>query len=229
MTCLRDQATGWLSVFSDDAQRVFPRDGHAPIDLVPFSLDENLRSTREIAQVFGSYSPAILKPRGMRGAPVRLVEAASSHGISSSDRQMRSAASQEVLDAADSAVEALIDEGWEPGHIALLATGSRHGEQINQVELLGHDGYWDSHFREEDVFYGHVLGFKGLERRVVVLAVNGIRDAERAQRMLYTGMSRARTLLVVVGPRAFLEEVGGEGVRRRLEHAQQWRLPDGAC
>ena len=227
VTCLRDPATGWLSVFSDDAQRVFPRDGHAPIDLVPFSLDENLRSTREIAQVFGSYSPAILKPRGMHGAPVRLVEAATVDGIGSSDRDARTIASQDVLDAADSAVEALIDEGWEPGHIALLATGSRHGEQINQVELLGYDGYWDSHFREEDVFYGHVLGFKGLERRVVVLAVNGIRDTERAQRMLYTGMSRARTLLVVVGPRAYLERVGGEGVRKRLREAEQWTLtPD---
>ena len=226
VTCLRDQAAGWLSVFSDDAQRVFPRDGHAPIDLVPFELDENLRSTREIAQVFGSYSPAILKPRGMHGAPVRLVEASSSLAICSGDRDERAAASQIVLDAADSAVDALLDEGWEPGHIALLATGSRHGEQINQVDRLGHDGYWDSHFREEDVFYGHVLGFKGLERRVVVLAVNGIRDAERAQRLLYTGMSRARTLLVVVGPREYLEKIGGEGVTRRLRDAKQWRIAE---
>lgn len=31
------------------------------------------------------------------------------------------------------------------------------------------------------MFYGHVLGFKGLERAVVVLAVKGIRDEERGR------------------------------------------------
>jgi len=73
------------------------------------------------------------------------------------------------------------------------------------------------------VFYGHVLGFKGLERPVVVLCVNGVRDVGRAREILYTGLSRASSLLVVVGPRALVEEVGGEAVRRRLTSALAWR------
>jgi len=32
----------------------------------------------------------------------------------------------------------------------------------------------------------------------------------------------ARSLLVVVGPRALVEEVGGGGVRKRLESAVAW-------
>ena len=72
------------------------------------------------------------------------------------------------------------------------------------------------------MFYGHVLGFKGLERPVVVLSVNGVRDVARAREMLYTGLSRARSLLVVVGPRAWIEQVGGEAVRRRLGKAVGW-------
>jgi len=56
-----------------------------------------------------------------------------------------------------------------------------------------------------------------------VLAVNGFLQPERARQMLYTGLSRARSQLVVVGPRAQVEEVGGEGVRRRLLAAQKWR------
>lgn len=73
-----------------------------------------------------------------------------------------------------------------------------------------------------DVFYGHVLGFKGLERNVVVLAVNGFREAERARRLLYTGLSRARMPLVVTGPRGEIERIGGEAVQRRLREAQVW-------
>ena len=68
----------------------------------------------------------------------------------------------------------------------------------------------------------HVLAFKGLERTAVVLAVNGFREHGRARRMLYTGLSRARVLLVVVGPRAEIECLGGEAVRRRLHDAAEW-------
>jgi hypothetical protein len=63
----------------------------------------------------------------------------------------------------------------------------------------GWDGYRDAFFAGDDVFYGHVLGFKGLERPVVVLAVNGIRDQSRSREYLYVGLSRARTCLVVCG------------------------------
>ena len=95
--------------------------------------------------------------------------------------------------------------------------------QVETVGLAGYQEYWDGFFAGEDGFYGHVLGFKGLERTVVVLAVNGVRDAARARTVLYTGLSRARVLLVVVGPRGYVEEVGGEAVRKRLGDAWEWR------
>lgn len=69
----------------------------------------------------------------------------------------------------------------------------------NTVDTDGHAHYWEQFFAQEDVFYGHVLGFKGLERPAVVLCVNGIRDEDRAAKMLYTGISRATTKLIVVG------------------------------
>jgi ATP-dependent exoDNAse (exonuclease V) beta subunit len=53
----------------------------------------------------------------------------------------------------------------------------------------------------------HVLGFKGLERRVV-LAVNEREPTERSRERLYVGLSRARDRLVVCGAalvRALLE------------------------
>ena len=80
----------------------------------------------------------------------------------------------------------------------------------------------DDFFAGTDVFYGHVLGFKGLERTVVVLAVNGFREEERARKLLYTGLSRARVLVVVVGPLGEITRLGGKGVRRRLHDAVAW-------
>ncbi|KRD43370.1 NERD nuclease [Cellulomonas sp. Root930] len=207
--CLRDPDNGGLFVFLDEAQRVFGRDGVAPIATPPVRLDENLRSTKQIAQLCGSLRDDVTRPRGMDGAPVRILDVPYDRAI----------------DVADDTVDALLEEGWLPGQVALLATGSRHPLQVELVSGAGHTGYWDGFFAGEEVFYGHVLGFKGLERTVVILAVNGFREAQRARTLLYTGLSRARVLLVVVGPRAEIERIGGEGVRRRLERADV-RQPD---
>ncbi len=74
----------------------------------------------------------------------------------------------------------------------------------------------------DDLLYGHVLGFKGLERSAVVLAVNGFRDEARARarararEMFDAGLSRARDLLVVCGDLELIRRVGGEAVVRRL-------------
>ncbi|MGO1917673.1 MAG: ATP-binding domain-containing protein, partial [Brevibacterium aurantiacum] len=80
-------------------------------------------------------------------------------------------------------------------------------EQRSIVETEGTSAYWDQFFATEDVFYGHVLGFKGLERPVVVLCLNGFRDPDRAVDMLYVGMSRATTKLVVVGDMSAFDQI----------------------
>jgi ATP-dependent exoDNAse (exonuclease V) alpha subunit len=61
-----------------------------------------------------------------------------------------------------------------------------------------------------------VLGFKGLERRAIVLVVNDSVALERARERLYVGLSRARDQLVVCGDPAFIAEYGGADVARRL-------------
>jgi hypothetical protein len=90
------------------------------------------------------------------------------------------------------------------------------------VQHRGQDGYWQSYFDAEDVFYSSVSGFKGLERTCVVLVVNGFSDEAQAKEMLYVGLSRARSQLVVVGDLEELARVGGEGVRKRLTDAEAW-------
>ncbi|WP_447925948.1 NERD domain-containing protein [Georgenia muralis] len=203
LACLRDEERGGLFVFLDDGQKVFPRQGQDPIRLDPFELSKNLRNTKPIGQLIGSMSPVPMTPRGLDGPPVRIADVPA----------------EQALAAADDIVDALLDEGWEPGDVALITTAHRHPVQKELVEGRGWDAYWDEYFDGEEVFYGHVLGFKGLERRVVVLCVDGL-TGDRARERLYTGMSRATSLLVLVGPRELVESVGGEGVRRRLASAQ---------
>src|SRR5690606_20233346 len=138
--------------------------------------------------------------RMAEGAPVRFVEADA----------------QEAVASADDVVEKLMDEGGEPGQIALLTTRSRHPVQKEQIDLYGFDAYWDGFFAAKEVFYGHVLNFKGLERPVVVLAVNGFGSDERAPQLLYVGLSRARSLLVVVGDGGDIWDAGGPEVWERI-------------
>ncbi len=203
LACLRDQDNGGLYVFLDEAQRVFERHGDVPIPLAPIVLDENIRNTKQIAQVFGSLGAWQAKYRGLDGPPVRFVPCPP----------------DEAVHQADAEVDRLLGEGWEPGQIALLVTGRRHQLHREMLDYHGWTGYWDAFFAGEDVFYGHVLGFKGLERAVVVLAVNGIRDEERGREYLYVGLSRARSCLVVCGDLDYIAVIGGGGLRRRLEAA----------
>lgn len=200
LAALRDAEAGSLYVFADEGQRVFARYGRPPVDLLPVSLDENLRNTKQIAQTFGSLAPTQMRYRGGDGVPVRFVPSST----------------EEAIKAADDEVVALLEDGWEPEHLALLTTGRRHPVQRERQERYGQDGYWDSYWANDDVFYGHVLGFKGLERPAVVLAVNGFHDLGRAKEMLYVGLSRARDLLVVCGDLELIRQAGGEGVVRRL-------------
>ena len=199
---LKDPAAGSLYVFADEGQRVFARQGRPTVDLVPIPLDENLRNTRQIANTFSSLAPAQMKMRGGDGVPVRFVQCAP----------------EEAIGAADDAADELLDQGWPPESVALLTTHSRHPVQTERQQA-GQEAYWATYWDDDDLFYGHVLGFKGLERPAVVLAVNGFRDPARAREMLYVGLSRARDLLVVCGDLEMIRRVGGAGVANRLQQS----------
>lgn len=196
---LRDPAGGGLFVFSDEGQRVFARYGEPPVPLVPIVLDHNLRNTKQIAAAFNPLTPMRMRLFGGDGPQVRFVECAAS----------------EALSVADDEVDSLLDAGWRCADVALLTTGSRHPEQAER-QAAGQDSYWESFWDDQQVFYGHVLGFKGLERRVVVLAVNDTTVGERSRERLYVGLSRARDQLIVCGDPEQILAVAGEEVLRRL-------------
>ncbi|QZT65371.1 NERD domain-containing protein [Mycolicibacterium austroafricanum] len=199
LAALKDDETGGLYVFTDEGQRVFHRHGSPPVPLVPLVLDHNLRNTRQIANAFQPLVDHPMRFLGGEGPAVKYVACSRA----------------EAMNAGDDEVELLLEQGWRPEDVALLTTGTRHPEQ-RERQAAGNAAYWDSFWDADQVFYGHVLGFKGLERRAVVLVVNEEAAFERSRERLYVGLSRARDQLVVCGDPDFLREVGGPDLARRL-------------
>ena len=164
---------GGLYVFTDEGQRVFNRYGSPPVPLVPLILDHNLRNTRQIANAFQPLVDHPMRFLGGEGPAVTFVACSRADAMNIGDDQ----------------IEALLEDGWRPEDLALLTTGSRHPEQAER-QKEGHKAYWDTFWDADQVFYGHVLGFKGLERRAVVLVVNEESQFERSRERLYVGRSR---------------------------------------
>ena len=179
---LRDPINGKMALFGDDQQLVF---GHRPAPAGFFAalrLTENLRNSQQIAAAVSKFVKRPTTARGPFAFEIEYVECGE----------------EGVFEKADDVVEQLTDrEFWHPGEIALLTTKSRHPEYVRQADKdrLAH---WATLWTNEDVFYCTVGGFKGLERPVVVLAVDGFHDGATSADVLYVGMSRARDKLVVV-------------------------------
>ena len=188
-----------LAVMRDDEQAVFSeRRGRPDLVLTSFTLDQNLRNPSQVVDTFRPLIRTPVTARGGSAFPVRFVPCAAS----------------DVVPTADAVAEDLFESGgWLPEHIALLTTAHRHPVQADAA----HDkaAYWDD-FWGNDVFYSTVAGFKGLERPVVVLAVDGFHEGVDPRSVMYAGMSRARDLLIVVGDRDAVAAAVGDRVMRRL-------------
>ncbi|MDV2977998.1 UNVERIFIED_CONTAM: NERD domain-containing protein [Actinomycetes bacterium ARC8] len=211
LACTKDPANGDVYAFMDDRQDVYQRwDGQFSGDgmpLVPIHVDDNLRNTRRIADTFKQIIGNHSKLRGGEGYAVRYVNCAT----------------EDAVDVASDCVDALLDEGWANNQIALLTTNRRHPIHQDHFENGTIDSeYWPAFHRDEEEFYGHVLGFKGLERSVVILCVNGYKDMQRSTEQLYVGFSRARSLLVVVGEKELIDEASGANRQISLDAALDW-------
>lgn len=189
-----------LAVFRDDEQCVFSdRRGRPDLPLIPLVLDDNLRNSRQIVDTFRSLIEAEVTAKSGSSFPVEYVDCDAG----------------EVIAAADDVVADLLEKrGWLPEHVALLMTQHRHPVHVE----LGEDktAYWKELWAKDDVFYSTVAGFKGLERPVIVLTVDGFHPKANPRSVMYTGMSRARDLLIIVGPSVELTEILGPKTMRRI-------------
>ncbi|MDX3234754.1 hypothetical protein PV392_03425 [Streptomyces sp. ME03-5709C] len=124
-------------------------------------------------------------------------EAVSVPAGSSPQIQLIPASVEGALDAADEAVDLLLDSGRAPGEVLVVTTGERHPWAAHELSF-GEASYWAQHDAGDDVFYADHDAERAEGRPVVVVAVNGGSD-ETVARALPSAMARSGKLLVVCG------------------------------
>ncbi|MFE6700949.1 hypothetical protein [Streptomyces sp. NPDC057718] len=116
-----------------------------------------------------------------------------------------------ALDAAEEAVDLLLESGRAPGDILVLTTGEQHPWAAHELSF-GEASYWAQHDAGDDVFFADVSAAdRARSRPVVVVAVNG--DADRTvARTLPVARDRAAALLIVCGDPQTINSALGAGV-----------------
>ncbi|MFF5921057.1 hypothetical protein ACFY8C_22340 [Streptomyces flavochromogenes] len=103
-----------------------------------------------------------------------------------------------ALDAAEEALDLLLESGRAPGEVLVLTTGDPHPWATHELSF-GEPAYWAQQDTGDDVFFAHAAAVeRATARPVVIVAVNG-GDDETAAKALPSAMARAGALLVVCG------------------------------
>ncbi|MDI3402502.1 hypothetical protein [Streptomyces cavernicola] len=137
--------------------------------------------------------------------------AAASESAGTPQIQLIPASADGALDAAEEAVDLLLDSGRQPGEILVITTGDPHPWAAHELSF-GADAYWAQHDARDDVFYAAAADIaRAGSRSVVVVAVNGDSDNE-AVTALPLALSRAGALLIVCGDPQRINSALGAGV-----------------
>lgn len=125
--------------------------------------------------------------------------------------QLIPASAEGALDAAEEAVDLLLESGRAPGDVLVITTGEQHPWAAHELSF-GEASYWAQHDAGDDVFYaGAAVASRAASRPVVVVAVNGGPDAAAAD-ALPLAHARAGALLIVCGDPLQINSVLGAAV-----------------
>ena len=201
-----------LYVFHDPAQAIFRDDQIGELGLTEFPLDFNCRNAQPIHDLVAPLAKGGLTSQARRsdGRPVELIPAE---------------VDADVIEALRVVLHRLVTiERVVPGSIAVISglglehsavwAHRRYGNQVLWNGAVGDDGR-SLGLRADEVpeappdvvLCDSIRRFKGLERPVIVLLEVPRDDAERLDRLLYVGASRARQHLIVIAPTAVLRRL----------------------
>ncbi len=175
-----------MYVFADRHQRLYRRHWDAPGDWTHLELSLNCRSTIPIAERVASLFGEPLQARGTAGpAPQFYVIDVQNEGT-----RFVQNFSARLID----------DEGIRPDQICLLSNDARLLSRLREL-LAGSSAF--VRFGERGIVTETIARYKGLEADVVIVVVTDdlLKDTH-ASELLYTGISRAKAALFVVGSEA---------------------------
>ena len=188
---LTDYETSPLYVFYDDNQNIYARAGTFPIRDEPFSLTTNCRNTAPIhVAAYRHYKGVPVSPPNNKGDELHFEE--------SGNRDPQAAKINALI------VDLVVKQGVSPGDITVLIADALHKAEyytaLRRLPLPRLASWIEEGVRSpKTVLIDTIQRFKGLESPIVILWGLDTIDLPRNQELLYVGMSRAKSLLVIVG------------------------------
>lgn len=188
---LQDNKESHLFVFHDQNQALYTRSQSIPIKDEPFLLTFNCRNSMPIHECAYRYyrgEPTDGR-RELHGAPIESIVAPS---IGAQARSLHARVTQ-LLDR----------EGLQPEQIAILVCGEPKSAYYAQLQSLPlpRQAKWAAEgvAADKGVRIDTVRRFKGLEADIVFLWGLDTMPKKDEQELLYVGLSRAKSRLVIVG------------------------------
>lgn len=188
---LIDYETSPLYVFYDDNQNIYARAGTFPIRDEPFSLTTNCRNTAPIhVAAYRHYKGVPVSPPDIQGDELHFEESANSDPQATKINAL--------------IVDLVAKQGVSPGDITVLIADALHKAEyyaaLRRLPLPRPASWLEEGVRGSNtVLIDTIQRFKGLESPIVILWGLDTIDLSRNQELLYVGMSRAKSLLVIVG------------------------------
>lgn len=189
-------------VFYDDNQNIYARAGTFPIREEPFTLTTNCRNTTPIHEAAYKH---------YKGVPV------SPPDIEGDDLQFEVSPGREAqaTKIATRIVDLISRQSVSAGDITILVGDAlRKGDYyaaLRRLPLPKPANWLEEGIRDKNsVLIDTIQRFKGLESPIVILWGLDTIDLTRNEELLYVGMSRAKSLLIVVGTKATCANFKGE-------------------
>ena len=183
---LKDPDSGEIYIFGDPQQDLYDVSADIPWFMAFGRLKRNLRSARSIAEFINHVEPS---------------EATSPYGIVQGflPEFYICNSREQVVAEAEKFMETMHNSyGWAKGDLAMLTTHNRSKKHAEGRDT-DDQAYWDGYEESSNYFYGRVGSFKGLERPVVIMALDGFTNDEKQLQQIFVGASRARDELIIFG------------------------------
>lgn len=180
---LRDPKQSWLHAYFDTNQSIYGDIAKElkAFQIIPIHLTRNLRNTQEIHAKASHF---------YKGIPI------SADGPTGMEVEWHSCPTGKIADMAASSARRLTNaEKVPPEDIVILAVNDTMLEAIRNRSGFPHG-----------VSVSTVKDFKGLERKVIILAAG--REIADEEELAYVSLSRPRTHLVVIGEPEILRWLG---------------------
>ncbi len=186
---LTDPDNGPFYVFADAHQAIYRPGWQPPFPGEPFELDVNCRNTVPISKVVAGIFGTATGDLGVDGPEPVWVPIRSPEG---------------AVKAVSKQLHRLVNEGGlKLGQVAVITQGKSMAETIRSepragIALTTLDG--------NGLVCETIHRFKGLEADAVIVVLDDL-DEDKDRQLTYIGLSRARTMLVVIGPVAVLDQI----------------------